>query len=163
MWIGPLLVRRKLRDIGVFFATAAGREIRLLHRFHAERSISRACVSFRREQTDCFGQSGAENRRGALESITNLSKRGCTRCIRAIIISALLQPLGIQDALPKLHLDLPREACAKADQLCRDNSIDHPFVIFHPGAARVGKIMGSGPLGSDYRVCAIELGLQGGH
>ena len=52
---------------------------------------------------------------------------------------ALLEPLGIQNASRKLHLDLPRAALEKADALRREAKIENPFVVFHPGSARAEK------------------------
>ncbi|MDQ2825196.1 MAG: glycosyltransferase family 9 protein [Verrucomicrobiota bacterium] len=49
---------------------------------------------------------------------------------------SLLEPLGIHDAAPTLHLDLPGSSREKADALRRQVKIDNPFVILHPGSAR---------------------------
>lgn len=52
---------------------------------------------------------------------------------------ALLQPLGIQEASPALHLQLPASTRERADEIRRSFKIDNPFAIFHPGSARVEK------------------------
>jgi predicted lipopolysaccharide heptosyltransferase III len=52
---------------------------------------------------------------------------------------ALLQPLGIHDASRALRLNLPQEACEKANALRREHRIGDAFVIFHPGSARAEK------------------------
>jgi predicted lipopolysaccharide heptosyltransferase III len=52
---------------------------------------------------------------------------------------ALLEPLGIQNASRKLHLDLPHAALEKADALRREAKIENPFVVFHLGSARIEK------------------------
>ena len=52
---------------------------------------------------------------------------------------ALLEPLGIGNASPALHLELPRAAREQAEKLRRDAKIENAFIIFHPGSARVEK------------------------
>ena len=52
---------------------------------------------------------------------------------------SLLEPLGIRDIAPTVRLDLPPAFFEKADALCRQARIDSPFVIFHPGSARLEK------------------------
>jgi predicted lipopolysaccharide heptosyltransferase III len=56
---------------------------------------------------------------------------------------SLLEPLGIDDAPPALQLELPATAREKADALRRQAGIENPFVIFHPGSARVEKFWDS--------------------
>lgn len=55
---------------------------------------------------------------------------------------SLLQPLGISDASPSIHLNLPPASLDSANALLAAASIDRPFVIFHPGSARVEKFWG---------------------
>src|SRR6266404_6849829 len=52
---------------------------------------------------------------------------------------ALLEPLGIGNASHALHLEVPRSAREKAEQLLGTAKIDNPFIIFHPGSARAEK------------------------
>ncbi|MFN2541391.1 MAG: glycosyltransferase family 9 protein [Chthoniobacterales bacterium] len=51
----------------------------------------------------------------------------------------LLAPLGITGASPKLHLELPPSAEQRAGQLLRAHNIEKPFIVFHPGSARMEK------------------------
>ena len=51
---------------------------------------------------------------------------------------AMLKPLGIEK-LPQLNLKIPATAHDKARQLLQQHKIDSPFIIFHPGSARVEK------------------------
>src|SRR5205814_7131660 len=51
---------------------------------------------------------------------------------------ALLKPLGIEQ-LPQLNLNMPATAHDKAKQLLQHHKIDSPFIIFHPGSARMEK------------------------
>jgi heptosyltransferase III len=51
----------------------------------------------------------------------------------------LLEPLGIRDASTKIKLQLPAGAREKANEIRGAHGIDHPFVIFHPGSARMEK------------------------
>lgn len=52
---------------------------------------------------------------------------------------ALLRPLGIWDAPAALKLELSLSARDQAGEICRKYKISGPFVIFHPGSARVEK------------------------
>jgi ADP-heptose:LPS heptosyltransferase len=52
---------------------------------------------------------------------------------------ALLGPVGIRDASRALRLELPQTARGKATALLRDSKISKPYVIFHPGSARLEK------------------------
>jgi predicted lipopolysaccharide heptosyltransferase III len=52
---------------------------------------------------------------------------------------AHLRPLGIEGASTAIRLDLPADAIEKAEATRRSYKIDKPFVIFHPGSARVEK------------------------
>ncbi len=52
---------------------------------------------------------------------------------------AFLAPLGIVNPEVDVHLNLPAEAQTKADEILRRENIENPFVIFHPGSARVEK------------------------
>lgn len=52
---------------------------------------------------------------------------------------ALLEPLGIQNASREPRLHLPRAAYEKADVIRHEAKIDGPFIVFHPGSARVEK------------------------
>jgi heptosyltransferase III len=52
---------------------------------------------------------------------------------------AFLAPLGISNTAADLHLNLPAQAIANAEEILHRAKIDRPFVIFHPGSARVEK------------------------
>jgi predicted lipopolysaccharide heptosyltransferase III len=52
---------------------------------------------------------------------------------------SLLEPLGIRDASTTIKLQVPAAAREKANEIRRAYRIDHPFVIFHPGSARMEK------------------------
>ncbi len=52
---------------------------------------------------------------------------------------AFLQPLGIANTAGDLHLRVPQEAKSKAEEILSSSGIEGPFVIFHPGSARVEK------------------------
>ena len=53
---------------------------------------------------------------------------------------ALLEPLGIRAASSAPELELPRAASAKAEALRREWKITRPYVILHPGSARLEKL-----------------------
>ena len=52
---------------------------------------------------------------------------------------SLLEPLGIRDASTTIKLQVPAAAREKANEIRRAHKIDPPFVIFHPGSARMEK------------------------
>lgn len=52
---------------------------------------------------------------------------------------SLGEPLGIRDASTGIKLQLPAASREKANEIRRSHKIDNPFVIFHPGSARVEK------------------------
>jgi predicted lipopolysaccharide heptosyltransferase III len=52
---------------------------------------------------------------------------------------ALLRPFEIRDAAAALKLELPPAARDRAGEIRRSFKIDGPFVIFHPGSARLEK------------------------
>lgn len=51
----------------------------------------------------------------------------------------LLAPLGINDASPKLELNIPLSAHDRARLLLQRHKIDNEFIVFHPGSARAEK------------------------
>jgi ADP-heptose:LPS heptosyltransferase len=51
----------------------------------------------------------------------------------------LLESLGIRDASIAINLQLPSAARETANDIRRSHKIDNPFVIFHPGSARIEK------------------------
>lgn len=52
---------------------------------------------------------------------------------------SLLEPLGIRDVSPPVRLDLPESAQVEASSLLQHARIERPFIVFHPGSARVEK------------------------
>jgi predicted lipopolysaccharide heptosyltransferase III len=52
---------------------------------------------------------------------------------------SLLEPLGIRDVSPPVRLLLPAEVCHDATELERRYKIYQPFIVFHPGSARIEK------------------------
>jgi predicted lipopolysaccharide heptosyltransferase III len=52
---------------------------------------------------------------------------------------SLIEPLGIRDASTTIKLQVPAAARENANEIRRAHRIEHPFVIFHPGSARMEK------------------------
>jgi heptosyltransferase III len=52
---------------------------------------------------------------------------------------SLIEPLGIRDASTTIKLQVPGAARERANEIRQAHRIDHPFVIFHPGSARMEK------------------------
>ena len=132
-----LVTRRKLRDLRMFFAVA--------------REKFDYCIDFTRNDRSALLAflSGAQKRvvshRIKVQSksrarVYNEFARHRMREMHTLDYHlALLEPLGIGNASPALHLELPRAAREKAEKLRRDAKIENAFIIFHPGSARVEK------------------------
>ena len=132
-----LVTRRNLRDVTMFFAVA--------------REKFDYCIDFTRNDRSALLAflSGAQKRvvshRIKVQSksrarVYNEFARHRMREMHTLDYHlALLEPLGIGNASPALHLELPRAAREKAEKLRRDAKIDNAFIIFHPGSARVEK------------------------
>jgi ADP-heptose:LPS heptosyltransferase len=52
---------------------------------------------------------------------------------------SLVEPLGIHDSSTGIKLQLPAASHERAKEIRGAHKIDNPFVIFHPGSARVEK------------------------
>jgi ADP-heptose:LPS heptosyltransferase len=52
---------------------------------------------------------------------------------------SLLESLGIRDVSPPVRLILPAETCHSSVEMLRKARVEGPFVIFHPGSARIEK------------------------
>ena len=136
-----LVTRRNLMDVTMFFAVA--------------REKFDYCIDFTRNDRSALLAflSGAQKRvvshRIKVQSksrarVYNEFARHRMREMHTLDYHlALLEPLGIGNASPALHLELPRAACEKAEKLRRDAKIDNAFIIFHPGSARVEKFWGT--------------------
>ena len=132
-----LLARRNLHDLALFLAIA--------------REKFDCCIDFTRNDRSAFLAflSGARKRIVSYR-VRDQSKRRAHVYNNFVAVRmrdmhtveyhlALLGPLGIRGASRALHLELPRTACEKANALRRDSKINEPYVIFHPGSARVEK------------------------
>ena len=137
-----LIVRRTLRDIGVFFAVAARRFDYCVDFTQNDRSALLTFLSGARKRIASYQVEKKSERRSRVYN--EFVQQRMLEMHTLDYHLALLQPLGIQDFAPKLHLAIPRQAEDKADQLCRDARIDNPFVVFHPGAARAEKLWEAG-------------------
>jgi predicted lipopolysaccharide heptosyltransferase III len=71
---------------------------------------------------------------------------------------ALLKPLGIENPSRDIRLQLPDEACAKADALLETARVGREFVCFHPGSARPEKFWEPGRWAEVIDHCAREMG-----
>src|SRR5436309_8377335 len=133
----PLLMRRNIGDAGGFFSVAKRKFDYCIDFTRNDRSaflafLSRAkkrIVSYRVKRRSKF-------RRGAYNEFVQHRMRDMHTIDYNL---SLLEPLGIRDVSPTVHLDLPPAFLEKANALCRHAGIDTPFVIFHPGSARLEK------------------------
>ena len=74
---------------------------------------------------------------------------------------AHLTSLGIHDSSSALALRLPNESRGLADRILGKAGVPSSFVIFHPGSARIEKILGSGTVGGiDQSFCGTRRQLR---
>jgi len=159
-----LVTRRNLRDATVFFAIA--------------REKFECCIDFTRNDRSALLSflSGAQKRvvshRVKVQSksrarVYNEFAHHRMRELHTLDYHlALLEPLGIRNASPALHLVLPRLAREKAETLRRDSKIGNSFIIFHPGSARAEKFWETqrwaDVIDHARRDCDVDLVLTGG-
>jgi ADP-heptose:LPS heptosyltransferase len=130
-------MHRRLRDLATFLTIA--------------RNKFDCCIDFTRNDRSAFLAflSGAQKRIVSFwvkrrwkikRRAYNEFVRHKTREMHTIDYNlSLLEPLEIRDVAPPVHLDLPRPFLDKADALCRKAKVNNPFIIFHPGSARLEK------------------------
>jgi predicted lipopolysaccharide heptosyltransferase III len=131
------IIRRTLRDIGVFFAAAGGKFDCCIDFTQNDRSALLTFLSGARKRIASYQVEKKSERRSRVYN--ELVQQRMRELHTLDYHLALLDPLGIQGFAPKLHLAIPSEADEKAGRLRRDARIGNPFVVFHPGAARVEK------------------------
>jgi len=132
------VVRRTLRDAIVFLAAAARRFDYCVDFTQNDRSAGLAFLSGARKRIASFQVEKKSERRSRV--YTEFVQHRMREMHTIDYHLALLKPLGVQDVAPKLHLEIPRRAYEKADELRRAAGVDNPFVVFHPGAARAEKV-----------------------
>lgn len=136
-----LIVRRNPRDVVVLFAVAKTKFDYCVDFTRNDRSALLAFLSAARKRVVSFRlKDKSKTRARVYNEFAEHRLRGMHTIDYHL---ALLEPLGVQNGSRNLHLDLPREAHEKADELRRANKIDKSFVIFHPGAARTEKFWGA--------------------
>jgi len=132
-----LVTRRKLRDVGMFFAVAREKFDYCIDFTRNDRSALLAFVSGAQKRVVSHRIKVQSRSRAR---VYNEFARHPIREMHTLDYHlALLEPLGICNASPALHLELPRAAREQAEKLRRDSKIDNSFIIFHPGSARVEK------------------------
>jgi heptosyltransferase III len=133
-----LMARRNLSDLTLFLA-AAGRKFDY-------------CIDFTRNDRSAFLAflSGAAKRivSSRVRDQSKSRARVYTDFVKVRMRDlhtidynlSLLEPLGISGVFPSLHLQLPRSAHEKADELRRNWNISKPYIVLHPGSARQEKL-----------------------
>jgi predicted lipopolysaccharide heptosyltransferase III len=135
------LVRRNPADLAVLFHVATTKFEYCVDFTRNDRSALLAFLSGARKRVVSFRlKDKAKARARVYNEFAEHQLRGMHTIDYHL---ALLEPLGVQNASPHLHLDLPRECYDKASELRRINAIAESFVIFHPGAARPEKYWGA--------------------
>ena len=132
-----LIARRNLSDATLFFAVARERFDCCIDFTRNDRSAFLAFLSGARKRVVSYRVRDQSKTRARIynEFVDNRMRDMHTIDYNL----ALLEPLGVCNASRALHLDLPDAAHEKANQLRRDSKVDNPFIIFHPGSARIEK------------------------
>jgi len=133
-----LIARRNLRDLIPSFAVVRQAFDYCIDCTRNDRSAFLAVLSgARRRVTSYRVRDQSKNRARVYTDFVSVRMRDMHTIDYHL---ALLEPLGIQKVLCKLHLELPDGAREKANQLRRAAGIGSHFVVFHPGSARVEKL-----------------------
>ncbi|HEY4283523.1 MAG TPA: putative lipopolysaccharide heptosyltransferase III [Chthoniobacterales bacterium] len=131
------VMQRNPADIGTFF--------------HVARSKFDVCVDFTRNNRSAFltclsradkriGSHRIKRRAPFRQKAYNEFVPGRMRDQHMVDYNlSLLEPLGIRDVSPPVRLILPAESCHDSVEILRKAKIQQPFVIFHPGSARIEK------------------------
>jgi predicted lipopolysaccharide heptosyltransferase III len=133
-----LMARRNLRDIALFFSTAARRFDYCVDFTRNDRSASLALLSGAPRRVVSYRvRQQSKTRARAYTDFVNVRMRDMHTIDYNL---ALLEPLGARDASTAPHLDLPKFAYEKADALRREWNITKSYVVLHPGSARKEKL-----------------------
>ena len=132
-----LLARRNLRDLTLFLAVTS-------EKFDC-------CVDFSRNDRSAFLAFLSQARKRIVSHRVRDQSKIRARIYNHFVDNrmrdmhtvdynlALLEPLGGSNASRVVHLELPEVALEEANKLRRDSKIGAPFIIFHPGSARIEK------------------------
>jgi predicted lipopolysaccharide heptosyltransferase III len=133
-----LMARRNLRDIALFFSTAARRFDYCIDFTRNDRSASLALLSGAPRRVVSYRvRQQSKTRARAYTDFIDVRMRDMHTIDYNL---ALLEPLGARDASTAPHLDLPKFAYEKVDALRREWNVTKPYVVLHPGSARKEKL-----------------------
>ena len=134
-----LMAQRDGRDLALFFSVAVSRFDCCIDFTQNDRSAFLAFLSGARRRLASYRVREQSARRGrAYTDFVNVRMRD-THTIDYNL--ALLEPLEVRAAtFSAPHLELPQTAHEKADALRRDWKINKPYLILHPGSARLEKL-----------------------
>jgi len=134
-----LIARRNPRDLALFSSVAASRFDCCIDFTRNDRSAFLALLSGARTRVASYRvRQQSKMRARAYTDLVSVRMRD----VHTIDYNlALLEPFGVRNAgssAPYLHL--PQMVGEKADALRRDRKITRPYVILHPGSARLEKL-----------------------
>ena len=134
-----LVAQRDGRDLALFFSVALSRFDCCIDFTQNDRSAFLAFLSGARRRLASYRVREQSARRArAYTDFVNVRMRD-THTIDYNL--ALLEPLEVRAAASSApHLELPQMAHEKADALRRDWKINKPYIILHPGSARLEKL-----------------------
>jgi heptosyltransferase III len=132
-----LLVRRNLRDLGLFLGLARERFDYCVDFTRNDRSALLVFLSGARKRIVYRRRDQFQSRAARVYSDFVKVRKLAMHTIDYNL--ALIGPLEVRNVSRALHVKLPQEAREKADALRRHFGIKEPYVVFHPGSARAEK------------------------
>jgi predicted lipopolysaccharide heptosyltransferase III len=133
-----LVARRGLRDVGVSASVATGRFDYCVDFTRNDRSAFLTFLSGGRRRVVSYRvREQAKARARAYTDFVGVRMRDMHTIDYHL---ALLEPLGAHNASAAPHLDLPKLAFERAEALRRDQGVNGPYVVLHPGSARQEKL-----------------------
>jgi predicted lipopolysaccharide heptosyltransferase III len=133
-----LMARRNLSDLAAFLAVAGRKFDCCIDFTRNDRSAFLAFLSKARKRIVSYRVRDQSKSRARLYTdLVDVRMRDLHTIDYNL---SLLEPLGIREVSPSLHLQLPQSAHEKADALRRNWNITKPFVVLHPGSARQEKL-----------------------
>jgi predicted lipopolysaccharide heptosyltransferase III len=132
-----LVVQRKLSDVKIFGAVARDKFDYCVDFTGNDRSALLAALSRAKTRITSEWTRKQSKLRGSAYNEFVADRVGDMHTVDFHL--SLIAPLGIRNASTTIKLKLPAAAREKANEIGRTHKIDSPFVIFHPGSARIEK------------------------
>lgn len=133
-----LITRRKWRDVGAFWSVMLGKFDCCVDFTRNDRSAFLAFLSGARRRVVSYRVREQSKIRGrAYTDFVGVRVRDMHTVDYNL---ALVESVGAGESAATPHLKLEKSASDKAARLLRESNVTKPYVIFHPGSARLEKL-----------------------